>query len=134
MTTPEILASDCDPHSDPYSILDPVHIKGKVDVYSCGAILLALLDGVLPYNGNMVMTLFSQFHATEHYTHMMNTPLSRTLTIQHRNTSWGTRDLLLKLLEVNPKSRYTVLQAVRHPWCCSVSLESAVRFAVQCGE
>lgn len=40
-TAPEILASDCDPHSDPYSILDPVHIKGKVDVYSCGAILVS---------------------------------------------------------------------------------------------
>jgi serine/threonine protein kinase len=64
----------------------------------------------------MVVTQFAPIHAQEHLAKITNIPLSQTLAILHRGESWGTRDLLSKLLQPDYPSRYTVVKAIRHPW------------------
>jgi serine/threonine protein kinase len=74
----------------------------KVDAWACGIILFALLAGYLPFDEPDMHTLFRSIQAgTVHYP-----PCIPALAV----------DLISRLLDTDPKSRYSIAQAQAHPW------------------
>lgn len=66
------------------------------DIWSCGIILYALLTGHLPFDDENIRHLLSKVKAGKFY---MPTDISA-----------GARDLISRMLTVNPKRRITVCQ------------------------
>jgi serine/threonine protein kinase len=73
-----------------------------------------MVNGVLPYKGNIMMTQFGRFHTTEHLHRVNATPIVQALS-NHKGDE-NTYSLLVGLLEHNPKLRYGIQQASSHPW------------------
>mmetsp|Transcript_14943 Transcript_14943/g.25939 ORF Transcript_14943/g.25939 Transcript_14943/m.25939 type:complete len:993 (+) Transcript_14943:150-3128(+) len=74
----------------------------KVDAWACGIILFALLAGYLPFEGGDSTELFISIQ-----------------TAHVEFPDWikpGPRNLISKLLEKNPKDRYTLKQVKKDPW------------------
>ena len=80
----------------------------SVDVWACGVIVFVLLCGCLPFgNGNDPIEN-TQSAAQEKFSLRFPTWAS--------NLSDSAKDLLRKLLDVNPKTRITAEEAMSHPW------------------
>lgn len=73
-----------------------------------------MINGVLPYGGNMLMTQFGPFHTTEQLNRLKTTPTTKALSA-HKGDE-NTYGLLLGILEHNPGMRYDIRQTSRHPW------------------
>ncbi|XP_018650658.1 MAGUK homolog [Schistosoma mansoni] len=76
-----------------------------VDAWSCGVLLFLLLSGSLPFYGTRDV-LFTQivsgrYHRQPQVWNMISTEA---------------RDLVSRLLEVDPTQRLTIEEALRHPW------------------
>eukprot|EP00792_Barthelona_sp_PAP020_P007230 TRINITY_DN3127_c0_g1_i3.p1 TRINITY_DN3127_c0_g1~~TRINITY_DN3127_c0_g1_i3.p1 ORF type:complete len:565 (+),score=176.91 TRINITY_DN3127_c0_g1_i3:31-1695(+) len=86
----------------------PEMIAGKqyagpsVDIWSMGVILFALICGYLPFEDSNTSALYQKI-------------LSGRFTIPPF-VSPGARDLLRRILVVNPQRRYTIDQIKQHPW------------------
>lgn len=87
----------------------------KCDIWSCGVIMYYLLSGSFPFYGN------SRDEVMEKIT---NNKLNLTDSKWSKISGPG-KDLLLNLLNKNPKSRFTASEALKHPWTSSV-LESQI--------
>lgn len=80
----------------------------SVDVWAVGVIAFVLLCGCLPFNDD------NKF--------IENTPSAAMLQFTLHFPSWSSelssssKDLLRRLLDINPKTRITASEALEHPW------------------
>ncbi|CAH8615777.1 unnamed protein product [Heterobilharzia americana] len=107
----EFLRTSCGSpnYAAPEVISGKLYAGPEVDVWSCGVILYALLCGTLPFDDEHIPTLFKKIKAG--YFHLPET------------LSAGVRDLLRRMITVDPIKRATIEEIRRHPWF-SVDLPS----------
>lgn len=74
----------------------------EVDVWSCGVILYALLCGSLPFDDESIPSLFKKIKSG-----MYSLP---------SHLSALTRDLVPRMLVVDPMKRITIAEIKQHPW------------------
>lgn len=74
----------------------------EVDVWSCGVILYALLCGSLPFDDESIPSLFKKIKSG-----MYSLP---------SHLSAMTRDLVPRMLVVDPMKRITIAEIKQHPW------------------
>jgi len=86
----------------------PEVISGKpyagpeVDIWSCGVILYALLCGSLPFDDESIAALFRRIKSGQYQMPSYLSP--------------GARDLISRMLIVDPLARITIEQIRKHPW------------------
>ncbi|KAJ4829918.1 SNF1- protein kinase catalytic subunit alpha kin10 [Turnera subulata] len=91
-----------------YNYAAPEVISGKwyagpeVDVWSCGVILYALLCGTLPFDDENIPNLLRKIQGGKYSL--------------KRITSPGGRDLISRMLVVDPLKRLTIPEICQHPW------------------
>ncbi|KAF8948732.1 hypothetical protein BGZ52_006626, partial [Haplosporangium bisporale] len=109
--TGRLLETSCgSPHYASPEVVTGMKYDGSAsDIWSCGIILYALLTGHLPFDDENIRHLLSKVKAGKFY---MPTDISA-----------GARDLIGRMLTVNPKRRITVMQIMMHPWFRMVSPE-----------
>ena len=100
----EFLRTSCGSpnYAAPEVISGKLYAGPEVDVWSCGVILYALLCGTLPFDDEHIPNLFKKiksglFHMPDYL-------------------SQNVRDLLKKMLTVDPVKRVTVEEIRKHAW------------------
>ncbi|XP_045811357.1 SNF1-related protein kinase catalytic subunit alpha KIN10-like [Trifolium pratense] len=89
-------------YAAPEVISGKLYAGSKVDVWSCGVILYAFLCGRLPFDEENIPKLYINIKGG-----VYNIP---------SYLSPGARDLISRLLEVDPMKRITILEIHQHPW------------------
>nr|KAJ0207850.1 hypothetical protein LSAT_V11C500236580 [Lactuca sativa] len=79
-----------------------LYAGSEVDVWSCGVILYALLCGTLPFDDENIPNLFKKIK-------------SGIYTLPS-HLSAGARDLIPRMLVVDPVKRITIAELRQHPW------------------
>lgn len=74
----------------------------KADIWSCGVILYALLCGYLPFQGENVMRIYSKSFKADYAIPDWISPEAK--------------NLISKLLVVDPEKRYSIDEIMRDPW------------------
>ncbi|OIW09335.1 hypothetical protein TanjilG_01306 [Lupinus angustifolius] len=74
----------------------------KADIWSCGVILYALLSGYLPFQGENVLRIYRKSFKADYAFPEWISPQAK--------------DLISKLLVVNPEKRYSIDDITKHPW------------------
>ena len=89
----------------------------KVDMWSLGVLAYILLCGFPPFDAdeNDLADLFQVIKAGKY----------NFLSPYWDDVSKSAKDLISKLLEVNPEVRYSARQVLSHPWICDSSKRSA---------
>jgi hypothetical protein len=83
----------------------------EVDVWSIGVILYIMLCGFPPFCSDNTVTLFRQIRRGDY-----------TFTSPYwDNISASVKDLLCRMLVVDPKKRLTAAQCLKHPWVVHAS-------------
>ncbi|KAF9547430.1 hypothetical protein EC957_008440 [Mortierella hygrophila] len=102
--TGRLLETSCgSPHYASPEVVTGLKYDGSSsDIWSCGIILYALLTGHLPFDDENIRQLLSKVKAGKFY---MPTDISP-----------GARDLISRMLTVNPKRRITMQGVMMHPW------------------
>ncbi|KAI1305576.1 hypothetical protein EDD11_004911 [Mortierella claussenii] len=102
--TGRLLETSCgSPHYASPEVVTGLKYDGSSsDIWSCGIILYALLTGHLPFDDENIRQLLSKVKAGKFY---MPTDIST-----------GARDLISRMLTVNPKRRITMQEVMVHPW------------------
>lgn len=100
----EFLRTSCGSpnYAAPEVISGALYAGPEVDVWSCGVILYALLCGSLPFDDESIPNLFKKIKSG-----MYSLP-------SHLNPL--TRDLIPKMLVVDPMKRITMAETRAHPW------------------
>eukprot|EP00826_Nyctotherus_ovalis_P056080 TRINITY_DN7509_c0_g2_i8.p1 TRINITY_DN7509_c0_g2~~TRINITY_DN7509_c0_g2_i8.p1 ORF type:complete len:431 (-),score=83.95 TRINITY_DN7509_c0_g2_i8:550-1842(-) len=89
-------------YAPPEMILGRKYKGAAADIWSCGVILFALLCGYLPFDNPNTSKLYRDI-TTANY-------------VLPNNISDGAKDLVRKILVVDPLRRYTINSIRRHPW------------------
>jgi len=89
-------------YAAPEVISGNLYAGTEVDVWSCGVILYALLCGTLPFDDESIPNLFKKIKSG-----MYSLP---------SHLSQLSRDLILRMLVVDPMKRITVPEIRQHPW------------------
>ncbi|XP_051115935.1 SNF1-related protein kinase catalytic subunit alpha KIN10-like [Andrographis paniculata] len=89
-------------YAAPEVVSGKLYAGPEVDVWSCGVILYALLCGALPFDDENIPNLFKKIKSG-----MYTLP---------SHLSSGARDLIPRMLVVNPMKRITVNEIRQHPW------------------
>lgn len=89
-------------YAAPEVISGNLYAGPEVDVWSCGVILYALLCGSLPFDDENIPNLFKKIRSG-----MYSTP---------SHLSEMARDLIPKMLIVDPMKRITIPEIRKHPW------------------
>jgi len=89
----------------PEVILDTPYTEA-VDMWSCGCILYMLLSGCPPFQGDNLRTVFRNIRAGNFAFHNTN----------WSNVSIPAKQMIVHLLTVNPKHRWTASQALESSW------------------
>ncbi|KAJ3217323.1 hypothetical protein HDU67_008125 [Dinochytrium kinnereticum] len=129
--TGKMLETSCgSPHYASPEIIKGIKYDGpSADVWSCGVILYALLTGNLPFDDENIRRLLSKVKSGMYFIPEHVGPLAR--------------DLIKKMLVVDPANRMTMSDVMSHPWFISKSppnlsqltqltlnYESALSFAI----
>lgn len=78
--------------------------KGSgIDTWSCGIILFAMVCGYLPFEDNDTSQLYRKIVLGDY--------------VLPESVSSLFKDLLTKILIVNPNNRYSIEEIYAHPWC-----------------
>ncbi|KAF9926760.1 hypothetical protein BGZ67_007966 [Mortierella alpina] len=106
-----LLETSCgSPHyASPEVVTGMKYDGSSSDIWSCGIILYALLTGHLPFDDENIRQLLSKVKSGKFY---MPTDISA-----------GARDLISRMLIVNPKRRITMQGVIMHPWFRTVNPE-----------
>ncbi|KAF9417894.1 hypothetical protein BGZ76_004470, partial [Entomortierella beljakovae] len=106
-----LLETSCgSPHyASPEVVTGMKYDGSSSDIWSCGIILYALLTGHLPFDDENIRQLLSKVKAGKFY--------------MPSDISAGARDLISRMLTVNPKRRITMQGVMIHPWFRMVSPE-----------
>mmetsp|Transcript_9430 Transcript_9430/g.35030 ORF Transcript_9430/g.35030 Transcript_9430/m.35030 type:complete len:765 (-) Transcript_9430:1323-3617(-) len=91
-------------HLSPEQINGKVYSGSKVDVWSCGVILFSFLTAELPFCSEDVREIFEQIRNAD-YTYPEQIALSNEA-----------KDLIKRMLTVDPNKRITVEEILKHPW------------------
>ncbi len=89
-------------YAAPEVISGNLYAGTEVDVWSCGVILYALLCGMLPFDDESIPNLFKKIKSG-----MYSLP---------SHLSQLSRDLILRMLVVDPMKRITIADIRLHPW------------------
>jgi 5'-AMP-activated protein kinase, catalytic alpha subunit len=89
-------------YAAPEVISGNLYAGPEVDVWSCGVILYALLCGTLPFDDESIPNLFKKIKSG-----MYSLP---------SHLSQSSRDLILRMLVVDPMKRITIAEVRQHPW------------------
>ena len=89
-------------YAAPEVISGNLYAGAEVDVWSCGVILYALLCGTLPFDDESIPNLFKKIKSG-----MYSLP---------SHLSQSSRDLILRMLVVDPLKRITIAEVRQHPW------------------
>lgn len=89
-------------YAAPEVISGNLYAGAEVDVWSCGVILYALLCGSLPFDDENIRALFRKIKGG-----IYSIP---------SHVSPGARDLLSKMLVVDPLKRASISQVMQHSW------------------
>ena len=108
----EILTDQCGtPAYIAPEILENKGYEGPpVDLWSSGVVLYAMLSGTVPFKANNINDLQN----------MIMTGNFKEIN----DISKESNDLLHKLLQVNPKKRITIDEALNHPWLNNINLNN----------
>lgn len=82
------------------------------DIWACGIILFYMVEGFLPFSGNSSSQIMNK---------IINSPVEFS---PQSKVSDNCRELILKMLEKNPKERYTTDQIENSSWFMKGSEES----------
>jgi 5'-AMP-activated protein kinase, catalytic alpha subunit len=89
-------------YAAPEVISGNLYAGPEVDVWSCGVILYALLCGTLPFDDESIPNLFKKIKSG-----MYRLP---------SHLSQSSRELILRMLVVDPIKRITIAEVRQHPW------------------
>ncbi|CAK9162949.1 unnamed protein product [Ilex paraguariensis] len=89
-------------YAAPEVISGRLYAGPEVDVWSCGVILYALLCGTLPFDDENIPNLFKK--------------IKGGIYTLPSHLSAGARDLLPRMLKVDPMKRMTISEIRVHPW------------------
>ncbi|XP_071706653.1 SNF1-related protein kinase catalytic subunit alpha KIN10-like [Rutidosis leptorrhynchoides] len=89
-------------YAAPEVISGKLYAGPEVDVWSCGVILYALLCGTLPFDDENIPNLFKK--------------IKGGIYTLPSHLSTGARDLIPRLLVVDPMKRMTIPEIRMHPW------------------
>lgn len=89
-------------YAAPEVISGNLYAGAEVDVWSCGVILYALLCGTLPFDDESIPNLFKKIKSG-----MYSLP---------SHLSQSSRDLILRMLVVDPMKRITIADVRQHQW------------------
>lgn len=89
-------------YAAPEVIMGTLYAGPEVDVWSCGVILYALLCGSLPFDDESIPSLFKKIKSGMYSLPSHLSPL--------------TRDLVPRMLVVDPMKRITIAEIKQHPW------------------
>eukprot|EP00803_Ostreobium_quekettii_P005684 evm.model.scf_712.1 EVM.evm.TU.scf_712.1 scf_712:16665-29541(+) len=89
-------------YAAPEVISGKLYAGPEVDVWSCGVILYALLCGSLPFDDENIPNLFKK--------------IKNGIYSLPSNLSAGARDLIPRMLLVDPLKRITIPEIRQHPW------------------
>lgn len=89
-------------YAAPEVISGKLYAGPEVDVWSCGVILYALLCGSLPFDDENIPNLFKK--------------IKNGIYTLPNHLSSGARDLIPRMLLVDPMKRITIPEIRQHPW------------------
>ncbi|KAL1557884.1 SNF1-related protein kinase catalytic subunit alpha KIN10-like isoform X2 [Salvia divinorum] len=89
-------------YAAPEVVSGKLYAGPEVDIWSCGVILYALLCGVLPFDDENIPNIFKKIKSG-----MYTLP---------SHLSAGARDLIPRMLVVDPMKRITTHDIRKHPW------------------
>jgi 5'-AMP-activated protein kinase catalytic alpha subunit len=78
----------------------------EVDIWSCGVILFTMVCGTLPFEDSNTSELYKKILSGEYVLPKFISP--------------EFKDLLEKILNVDPSKRYSLEEIYAHPWCKQV--------------
>ncbi|EST04522.1 Protein kinase domain protein [Kalmanozyma brasiliensis GHG001] len=112
--TEKMLETSCgSPHYASPEIVSGKRYKGTAsDIWSCGIILFALLCGRLPFDDPNIQQLLGKVRAGKFMMPEWLEPASK--------------DLIWRMLEVDPEKRIKMTDIMRHPWFTNNGKESSV--------
>ncbi|KAL5149994.1 SNF1-related protein kinase catalytic subunit alpha KIN10 [Glycine soja] len=121
-------------YAAPEVISGKLYAGPEVDVWSCGVILYALLCGTLPFDDENIPNLFKKIKKIPDLMGWVQVPKDRLLvigTLERKSISLdkeggiytlpshlspGARDLIPRMLVVDPMKRMTIPEIRQHPW------------------
>ncbi|KAJ3410458.1 hypothetical protein HDV05_003720 [Chytridiales sp. JEL 0842] len=104
----KMLETSCgSPHYASPEIIKGLKYDGAMsDIWSCGVILYALLAGNLPFDDENIRRLLAKVKEGIYFIPDHISPLAK--------------DLIRRMLTVDPKKRITMTEIIRHPWFNSI--------------
>ncbi|KAK2196349.1 bifunctional Serine-threonine-protein kinase [Babesia duncani] len=109
-------------YASPEVICGKYYSGPEVDIWSCGIIFYVLICGSLPFDDSEMPALFRKIRLGKFYMPGHVSPIAK--------------QLITRMLDVNPQSRITIRELMAHPWfsCTSLGHEPMADCACSRGE
>lgn len=102
------------PYAAPEVLSEKPYTGPEIDIFSCGAVLYFMLSGRQP------------FEAHNEFDMMRNAKAGKRKPLDRRKVSRAARDLVDRMLHVDPLKRATMLDILVHPWFTNKKVESCL--------